>query len=148
MHSNPCTIECVHVMIECVLVLVTYRSLIIFAQAGVMQNRSYVCLFTQSALILTTYPPSHTIDMSFRGSALCCVCKRFCSTRPKTACPVCGLHCHDKCRQSVCCHPCKNCWRKVLQERSCLSKKFTRYARSLIISDQFYNFIQVFHLSL
>ena len=63
--------------------------------------------------------------MSFRGAALCCVCKKFCK-RSKSVCSGCGQHCHDKCRQSVCCHPCNKCWHKVLEKRSCVCGKSLR----------------------
>ena len=63
--------------------------------------------------------------MSFRGAALCCVCKKFC-TRSKTVCSGCGGHCHTKCRQSLCCHPCNKCWDKVLTKRSCVCGKSLR----------------------
>ena len=63
--------------------------------------------------------------MSFRGAVKCCVCKRFCSDL-KPACPGCGMKCHDKCRQTICCHPCNSCWAKVLQKRSCVCGKSLR----------------------
>ena len=63
--------------------------------------------------------------MSFRGAVKCSVCKRFCSKSNKV-CPGCNKHCHDKCRQSLCCNPCNSCWSRVLQHRSCVCGKSLR----------------------
>ena len=63
--------------------------------------------------------------MAFRGAAKCCVCKRFCSSSKKL-CQGCGNYCHDKCRQSLCCHPCNNCWAQILRKQSCVCGKSLR----------------------
>ena len=62
---------------------------------------------------------------NLRGAVLCCVCKRFCSAKSKK-CPGCGKHCHEKCRQNICCRPCNSCWTEVLSKRYCVCGKSCR----------------------
>ena len=86
-----------------------------------MKNNCFFCLKLLTYFL--TLP--HTGIMSFRGAVKCCVCKRFCSKTNKV-CPGCNQHCHDKCRQSLCCNPCNSCWSKVLHKRSCVCRKSLR----------------------
>ena len=57
------------------------------------------------------------------GVKKCGVCRKFCK-KTATKCPGCGITCHDKCRQSICCRPCNVCW--ATRIRTCVCGKSFR----------------------